>query len=595
MIDEDAANFPEDDIPDKDIINYESLFDEEDIDDFELFSSEDEEMEPRAPASSEGQTGSRVSNNRLDSQPIAQRTRANISYNELELKDLEGLLHTEEAEELAFGKDLDDVEEYEKFLSSLRNQEGESNYNGLGMDGNESEDEDFIQELKRMLEDQAEENYFGNFPPVKTGDPNITSEMPLKKLNMLFTKGSKSKKKTKVRRSARLAKGRKQLYAAKLATRRSLIIDENGLNRHKNMKDLNTLAVVMGAPVNSAFLGPLAQIPLPSEFGQGMDQNLAKRVTWKPPLPKAMRKIHSELIAVSRPGTFNNNVVENDAERKIALFGQGQYHVLQLQFKQSIQLIVQISCISALQKNKELLKEAKSMLTDLSDLIAFLNVSRSAVCSYIPYGMNANNVSCFNKILNEVYVEWIPIVQSLLLSLECLHDQEINLPEGLPPRLLWSRLPVNIHRSIAPIRVFFDQNLEPSAPGHINTVQMKFTPAEDRLLAWGIRKHAYNWEQICKDFLPNKDPKSLFVRKKNKVTTKAPDNIIKDVVRSITMPLTEAEIEVLRQAIKYYGRQTGKWDQICRENLPYRHPHVLSMLWSDYTKTIEETPKKSKK
>lgn len=298
-----------------------------------------------------------------------------------------------------------------------------------------------------------------------------------------------SLQKTKVRRSARLAKGRKQLYAAKLATRRSLITSENGLNRHHNMKDLNTLAVVMGAPVNSAFLGPLTQIPLPSEFDPGMDQNMAERVTWKPPLPKTMRKIHSELIAVSKPGTFNNNVVENNADRKIALFGQEQYHILQHQFKQSIQLIVQISCVAALQKNKELLGEAKSIFADLSDFMVFLlNASRNVVCSYAPFGMNAHNTYCFNSILNEVYMEWIPIVQSLLLSLETLQDDEINLPQGLPPRMLWSSLPVNIHRSIAPIRIFFDQTLEPSAPKHITTVQMKFTPAEDQLLAWGIRK-----------------------------------------------------------------------------------------------------------
>jgi len=56
------------------------------------------------------------------------------------------------------------------------------------------------------------------------------------------------------------------------------------------------------------------------------------------------------------------------------------------------------------------------------------------------------------------------------------------------------------------------------------------------------------------------------------------------------MPLTEAEIEVLKQAMKYYGRQPGKWDLICRENLPYRHPLVLSMLWSEYAKTNKESP-----
>ena len=113
---------------------------------------------------------------------------------------------------------------------------------------------------------------------------------------------------------------------------------------------------------------------------------------------------------------------------------------------------------------------------------------------------------------------------------------------------------------------------------------MKFTPAEDRLLAWGIHKHAYEWKNIKNEFLPTKSESELKNRKKNK-TGASKENIIKDVVSAITMPLTPAETHLIDQAIHYYGKQRGKWDDICREHLPYREPRTLSMLWADHTRS----------
>jgi len=34
------------------------------------------------------------------------------------------------------------------------------------------------------------------------------------------------------------------------------------------------------------------------------------------------------------------------------------------------------------------------------------------------------------------------------------------------------------------------------------------------------------------------------------------------------------EIALLERALRYYGRQPGKWEVICREHLPHREPKV---------------------
>ena len=54
------------------------------------------------------------------------------------------------------------------------------------------------------------------------------------------------------------------------------------------------------------------------------------------------------------------------------------------------------------------------------------------------------------------------------------------------------------------------------------------------------------------------------------------------------MPLTNAEVQLLKEATSYYGKTNRGhylgWDIICRDHLPYRTPKVLSMLWSEWRK-----------
>lgn len=91
----------------------------------------------------------------------------------------------------------------------------------------------------------------------------------------------------------------------------------------------------------------------------------------------------------------------------------------------------------------------------------------------------------------------------------------------------------------------------------------------------------YDWSRIRKEFLPTKTDKVLFTRKKNRVAGNAPDNLVKQVVSLITGDLTPAEEILITQALGFYGKQAKKWEMICREHLPHRHPQVLSMLWGD--------------
>ena len=156
---------------------------------------------------------------------------------------------------------------------------------------------------------------------------------------------------------------------------------------------------------------------------------------------------------------------------------------------------------------------------------------------------------------------------------------------------VWTSMPDTLSLIVQPLLPYFDPDLEPRKFKFTISSQMLFSPAEDELLAWGIRKYGYDWERIRKEFMPCKTATTLFHRKKNRTAGRCGDNVIKQAVNLITGPLTEAEIRLLTKATDYYGsKQAGRWNIIVRDHLPYRNPSVLSMLWSEYLKSSKPTP-----
>ncbi|KAL4853586.1 Ankyrin repeat [Chlorella vulgaris] len=148
---------------------------------------------------------------------------------------------------------------------------------------------------------------------------------------------------------------------------------------------------------------------------------------------------------------------------------------------------------------------------------------------------------------------------------------------------LWSKLPPAAATVVADVQPLLEPMLLPKAPDHIAGEQLLFTPAEDELLALGLRRFAYDWPRIRSELLPTKTVTQLKNRRKNRCAGNAPDNCIKDAVRAITGELQADEIALLEKALHYYGRQPKRWEIICRDHLPHRQPNVLATLWSQHT------------
>lgn len=120
------------------------------------------------------------------SQPIARRTRQHENFTDIPMDNLEGLLTVDEQEELGFGKVFDDEEEYQKFLEDLNVEHDES------VVPEDSEDEDFMQELREMLEDQMDAGILDqSFNVFSAG--KYTSEMPMEQISSLFRRTRRKK------------------------------------------------------------------------------------------------------------------------------------------------------------------------------------------------------------------------------------------------------------------------------------------------------------------------------------------------------------------------------------------------------------------
>ncbi|KAF3330244.1 Myb-like protein O [Carex littledalei] len=103
-----------------------------------------------------------------------------------------------------------------------------------------------------------------------------------------------------------------------------------------------------------------------------------------------------------------------------------------------------------------------------------------------------------------------------------------------------------------------------------------FTDAEDRLLAMGLMDYNNDWEAIQKHYLPCKSKHQIFVRQKNRNSSKAPDNPIKAVRHMKTSPLGPDEIMQIQEGLKLYKND---WSLVWKLVVPHRDPALLPRQW----------------
>ncbi|XP_052179649.1 uncharacterized protein LOC127792979 isoform X2 [Diospyros lotus] len=109
-----------------------------------------------------------------------------------------------------------------------------------------------------------------------------------------------------------------------------------------------------------------------------------------------------------------------------------------------------------------------------------------------------------------------------------------------------------------------------------------FTDAEDELLALGLMEYNTDWKAIQQRFLPCKSKHQIFVRQKNRSSSKAPENPIKAVRRMKSSPLTAEEVARIQEGLKIFKLD---WMSIWKFIVPYRDPSLLPRQWRIATGT----------
>lgn len=589
--------------------------------------------------------------------PIAARTRAQVSLIDVPIEVLEAGLDTENLAEplLVFG--VDDALEYERFLQALKGSSGRliageiASRDGVAgeqplpaetdIDGEDSDDEDFLVELERMFrEGLADEEGMdldlglwmpsplkgphqgvgmGSITPGLLLDSNMEVGRGDDEKNARRSRG-KRKKKIQPRRSARLMSrgGARPLYAARAMDRHADALFAAGMNSGSGAGQEAPLAAFTGlhglAAVASAMAAPQIPHPLPSQPPSVIIE-AARSVIWRPPLPKALRQQYELPASMAASETMHVFA---------AAFQPDQYSMLYSLIHRHVQLLTQTLAMAVAVGDPETAVTTTSLLQSMSAFTTSQGTARQML-GVPPYvsaclgidtgegrGVNASGSWTPQNPGSAFTVADVAVLRAVPRMLEHMPPAvpapfpEAPPSDGLslvldeqgrlrkrPKRLrkkaptthqIWGALPDDVAEAVQHIRKFFDPGMEPKAPTFTATAQMLFTPAEDELLAWGIRKRGYEWAKIRAELLPTKTEKVLFHRKKNRTAGLAPDNVVKDAVSLITGPLTPAEETLLAHATEYYGKQAHKWEIICREQMPHRHPQVLSMLWSERTK-----------
>ncbi|XP_068638420.1 uncharacterized protein [Aristolochia californica] len=123
----------------------------------------------------------------------------------------------------------------------------------------------------------------------------------------------------------------------------------------------------------------------------------------------------------------------------------------------------------------------------------------------------------------------------------------------------------------------FNSTLFPHKPPSAPVAnRVLFTDAEDELLALGLMEYNNDWKAIQHRFLPCKTKHQIFVRAKNRSSSKAPENPIKAVRRMKTSPLTAEEKARIHEGLRVFKLD---WMSVWKFYVPHRDPSLLPRQW----------------
>ncbi|VFQ92891.1 unnamed protein product [Cuscuta campestris] len=195
----------------------------------------------------------------------------------------------------------------------------------------------------------------------------------------------------------------------------------------------------------------------------------------------------------------------------------------------------------------------------------------------------------------DVSAEKVPLFPACDTQLSAEADHPALLPSPISKKTLAASLverakkqsialvPKEIAKLAKQFYPLFNPVLYPHKPPPAAVVnRVLFTDAEDKLLALGVREYNTDWKAIQQQFLPCKSKHQIFVRQKNRSSSKAPENPIKAARRLKNSPLTSEEIARIEEGLRVFKLD---WMSVWKFFVPYRDPSLLPRQWRIATGT----------
>lgn len=237
--------------------------------------------------------------------------------------------------------------------------------------------------------------------------------------------------------------------------------------------------------------------------------------------------------------------IRTSAEENVKLFNTQQLERLTEQLQQHLQLLTQINLMA--REDESLHKEAELTREYVNELKGFQDrASNAQLIRGLGDGIVHTSAFTFSGL-----EEAVEIVNSAYVpKRRNPSPRKCNVPkkdgEGIAKTVRRSKpltddlLPPPSETNIQMMATFNSvfhfvellphHNLLPrtgDTPKQLNGLRVKFSDAEDNLLALGMKQHGKKWELIQEHLLPIKSPKQLQIRCKNLLSARAPENIVK--------------------------------------------------------------------
>ncbi|KAL6503132.1 hypothetical protein OROHE_023761 [Orobanche hederae] len=503
---------------------------------------------------------------------ICMRTRARYSLASFTLDELETFLQESDDEDDL--QNVDDEDEYRKFLAAvLRGEDSENLIGNVNADdGDEENDADFELELEEALESEPEE----------VEERRMTRRNRCQKASLERGKKISGKSSRPLRPLLPFVFDRKHLMPNTLPSYMPRV--NNGIGSgftphqigqlycliHEHVQLLiQVFSLCVLEPAKSNISAEVKKLAV--EMVQKRDQALAWRKVPYPSFcfsPPYIRPSVSDGLHKMLPPKDSNENVQRDISTKCTLWVpyvcgpvQSVTDVAPLRLVENFMDDVS-SAVRAYEQYQ--IERGFDSGCQKEPLFPLHNFPCSAESD--DQGEMENNAPDSNEKLGSSPSNQMP---KKTMAATLLEKAKRNQPIALVPKEI-----AKLTQRFWPL---FNPALYPHKPPPAALVnRVLFTDAEDELLALGLMEYNSDWKAIQQRFLPCKSRHQIFVRQKNRASSKASENPIKAVRRMKNSPLNPEEIARIESGLKWFKLD---WISIWRFLVPYRDPSLLPRQW----------------